>query len=131
MLANAEEHKTEQPEGMTTDGGEDFLRSFEYTDVKIDLEWDDIIPKDQLEKIKDEERRRKEAEETEMLIEANQPRKRKAPVDEAREQRAAKKRARELTTEAAAGAESDDESDTGRDPRRALQEKECRLLINA
>ncbi|KAK0364071.1 ATP-dependent DNA helicase Hrp3 [Friedmanniomyces endolithicus] len=131
MLANAEEHKTEQPEGMTTDGGEDFLRSFEYTDVKIDVGWDDIIPKDLLEKVKAEERRKKEAEETEMLIEQNQPRKRKAPMDESREQRAAKKRARELTTEAAMGGESDEESDTGRDPRRALGEKECRLLINA
>ncbi|KAK4902046.1 ATP-dependent DNA helicase Hrp3 [Elasticomyces elasticus] len=132
MLANAEEHKTEQPEGMTTDGGEDFLRSFEYTDVKIDVGWDEIIPKDQLEKIKEEERKRKEAEETELLIEQNQPRKRKAPVDEAREQRAAKKRARELTTEAAVGGESDEESDNGgRDPRRPLGEKECRLLINA
>lgn len=45
VLENAEEHKTEQPEGMTTDGGEEFLRSFEYTDVKIDLEWDEIIPR--------------------------------------------------------------------------------------
>ncbi|KAK0313211.1 ATP-dependent DNA helicase Hrp3 [Friedmanniomyces endolithicus] len=84
-----------------------------------------------LEKVKAEERRKQEAEETEMLIEQNQPRKRKAPMDESREQRAAKKRARELTTEAAMGGESDEESDTGRDPRRALGEKECRLLINA
>ncbi|RAL63795.1 hypothetical protein DID88_003439 [Monilinia fructigena] len=55
VLENAEEHKTEVPEGMVADGGEDFLKSFEYTDVKIDLEWDDIIPKDQLEGIKAEE----------------------------------------------------------------------------
>ncbi|KAK3672268.1 ATP-dependent DNA helicase Hrp3 [Recurvomyces mirabilis] len=131
MLANAEEHKTEQPEGMTTDGGEEFLRSFEYTDVKIDLEWDDIIPKEQLEKMKEAERKRKEEQMLADLVEANQPRKRKAPVDEAREQRAAKKRARDLAVEAAGDMQSDDESDTGRDPRRALGEKECRLLIGA
>ncbi|KXL48029.1 hypothetical protein M433DRAFT_63456 [Acidomyces richmondensis BFW] len=137
VLENAEEHKTEQPEGMTTDGGEEFLRSFEYTDVKIDLEWDEIIPKDQLEKIKEEERRRQEEEYLESVIEENQPRKRKAPADESREQRAAKKRARDLAVEAAADAVSDDDSDDDhtpsqrRDPKRPLEEKECRLLINA
>lgn len=132
MLANAEEHKTEQPEGMTTDGGEEFLRSFEYTDVKIDVEWDDIIPKDQLEKIKAEEKERENAQYLESVIEMNQPRKRKAPQEDVR-QRQAKKRARELTQEATAGDSiSDDEmSDAGRDPRRPLGEKECRLLINA
>ena len=134
VLENAEEHKTEQPEGMTTDGGEEFLRSFEYMDVKVDLEWDDIIPKDQLEQIKDEERKRKEQEDLQAIIEQNQPRKRKAPVDEAREQRAAKKRARDLAAQAAAGEDGesgDDESDAGKDPKRALSEKECRHLIRA
>ena len=52
VLENAEEHQTEQPEGIAADGGEEFLKSFEYTDVKIDLEWDQIIPKDQLDEIK-------------------------------------------------------------------------------
>ncbi|KAK5108608.1 hypothetical protein LTR62_008184 [Meristemomyces frigidus] len=131
MLANAEEHKTEQPEGITTDGGEEFLRSFEYTDVKIDLEWDDIIPKEQLEKMKEAERKRQEEQALADLLEQNAPRKRKAPVDEAREQRAAKKRARDLASEAAGDMPSDDESDNGRDPRRPLDEKECRLLIDA
>ena len=133
VLENAEEHQTEQPEGMTTDGGEEFLRSFEYMDVKVDLEWDEIIPKDQLDKIKEEERKKKEQEYLESVIEQNQPRKRKAPVDEAREQRAAKKRARDLAAQAAGedGDSGDDESDTGRDPKRALSEKECRHLIRA
>lgn len=133
VLENAEEHKTEQPEGMTTDGGEEFLRSFEYTDVKVDLEWDEIIPQAELEKIKEEERKKEEAAYLESVIEANQPRKRKAPVDEAREQRAAKKRARDLAAEAAADAASDDDDDTdrGRDPKRPLGEKECRNLIRA
>ena len=132
VLENAEEHKTEQPEGITTDGGEEFLRSFEYTDVKIDLEWDEIIPKEQLAKLKEEELKRQEAEYLERVIEQNAPRKRKAPGEEHREQRAAKKRARELTTEAAADADSNDEdSDAGRDPKRALSEKECRHLVRA
>ena len=132
VLENAEEHKTEQPEGMTTDGGEEFLRSFEYTDVKIDLEWDEIIPKDQLDKIKEEERKREEQQYLDSVIEQNQPRKRKAPVDEAREQRAAKKKAREMARAAAGEEDSgDDESDTGRDPKRPLGEKECRHLIRA
>ena len=131
VLENAEEHKTEQPEGMTTDGGEEFLRSFEYTDVKLDLEWDQIIPKSELDKIKEEERKKEEEKLTQAMIEQNQPRKRKAPVDEAREQRAAKKRARDLAAEAAADIESDEESDRGLDPKRPLGEKECRNLIRA
>lgn len=61
VLENAEEHQTEQPEGIAADGGEEFLRSFEYTDVKIDLEWDQIIPKDQLEEIKRKRRKGRRA----------------------------------------------------------------------
>jgi chromodomain-helicase-DNA-binding protein 1 len=134
VLENAEEHRTEQPEGMTTDGGEEFLRSFEYTDVKVDLEWDQIIPQAELDKVKEEERKKEEEAYLESVIEANQPRKRKAPVDEAREQRAAKKRARDLAAEAAADMGSDDDdddTDRGRDPKRPLGEKECRNLIRA
>jgi len=131
VLANAEEHKTEQDEGITADGGEEFLKSFEYTDVKIDLEWDQIIPKSELEKLKAEEKRKEDEQYLESVIEANQPRKRKAPADEAREQRAAKKRARDLAAQAAADIESEPDSDTGADPNRPLSEKEARNLIRA
>jgi len=131
VLENAEEHKTEQPEGMTTDGGEEFLRSFEYTDVKVDLEWDDIIPKHELDKIKEEERKKQEAEALENFIEQNQPRKRKQPGDDAREQRAAKKRARDMMPAEDIDSGADDDSDQGADPRRPLGEKECRHLIRA
>jgi len=130
VLANAEEHKTEQDEGITADGGEEFLRNFEYTDVKIDLEWDEIIPKEQLEKLKEEERNKEEQRYLESVIEANAPRKRKA-AEESREQRAAKKRARDLAAEAAADVESDAESVTEKDPKRPLSEKEVRNLIRA
>lgn len=130
VLENAEEHKTEQPEGITTDGGEDFLKSFEYTDVKLDLEWDDIIPKDQLEELKAEEKRKLDEEFLAREIEQSQPRKRKAPHEE-REQRAAKKRARQAAQEAAEAAQSGDESGPDNDPKRPLTEKEIRNLIRA
>ncbi|KAK0659845.1 Chromodomain helicase hrp3 [Lasiodiplodia hormozganensis] len=130
VLENAEEHKTEQPEGITTDGGEEFLKSFEYTDVKLDLEWDDIIPKDQLEEIKAEEKRKQDEEFLAREIEQSQPRKRKAPNEE-REQRAAKKRARQAAQEAAEAAQSGDESGPDDDPKRPLSEKEIRNLIRA
>ncbi|GAM87744.1 hypothetical protein ANO11243_057710 [Dothideomycetidae sp. 11243] len=131
VLANAEEHQTEQDQGITADGGEDFLKSFEYTDVKVDLEWDEIIPKEQLEKLKAEERRKEEEKYLESVIEQNQPRKRKAPGEDTREQRAAKKRARDLAAEAAADMDSDNESESEKDPKRPLSEKEVRNLIRA
>lgn len=130
VLANAEEHKTEQSAGIITDGGDEFLKSFEYMDVKVDLEWDEIIPKEQLDKIKEEEKKKEDEKYLASVIEANQPRKRKAPADEAREQRAAKKRARDLAAEAAADAESDSDSGS-KDPKRPLSEKEVRNLIRA
>lgn len=133
VLENAEEHQTEQPQGMTTDGGEEFLKSFEYTDVKIDLEWDEIIPKAELDKIKEEERKKQEEDYLESVIEANQPRKRKSAAEDGRDQRAAKKRAREANMQHVddEGSGGDDDSDHGLDPKRALGEKECRHLIRA
>ncbi|KAJ9647797.1 ATP-dependent DNA helicase Hrp3 [Coniosporium apollinis] len=128
VLESAEEHKTEQPEGLTADGGEDFLKSFEYTDVKIDLDWDDIIPKDQLDAIKAEEKKKEDEKYLASVIEQNQPRKRKGAPDD-REQRAAKKRAREAAAEAIAN--DDDEDSTDNDPKRPLNEKEIRNLIKA
>ncbi|KAL1306662.1 hypothetical protein AAFC00_005335 [Neodothiora populina] len=131
VLENAEIHNTEQGAGITATGGADFLKSFEYTDVKLDLEWDEIIPKDELDKIKAEEQRKENESYLEEVIEQNQPRKRKAPNEDSREQRAAKKRARDLAAEAAADIDSDVESNTDRDPKRPLNEKEVRNLIRA
>ena len=125
VLANAEEHQTEQPEGIAADGGEEFLKSFEYTDVKVDLEWDEIIPKDQLEKIKLEEKKKADEQYLKDVIEQNAPRKRKQ-ADEDREERAAKKRARDL---AAADAADDSDQRPGQDPKRPLSEKEVRNLL--
>ncbi|KAF1984660.1 hypothetical protein K402DRAFT_405743 [Aulographum hederae CBS 113979] len=130
VLENAEEHRTEQPEGITADGGEEFLKSFEYTDVKIDIEWDDIIPKEQLESLKEAEKKEHEEQYLQSVIEQNAPRKRKSGAHEEREQRAAKKRARDLAAEAAADIDSDN-SGPDLDPKRPLNEKETRNLIRA
>ena len=126
VLENAEEHKTEQPEGITADGGEEFLKSFEYLDVKIDLEWDQIIPKDQLDEIKAEEKKKADERYLKDVIEQNAPRKRKQ-ADEEREERAAKKRARDFAAIEAAADDSDQRP--GQDPKRPLNEKEMRNLI--
>ena len=126
VLENAEEHKTEQPEGITADGGEEFLKSFEYMDVKIDLEWDEIIPKEQLDEIKAEEKKHADARFLADIVEQNAPRKRKQ-ADEDREERAAKKRARDLAALEIAADDSDQRP--GQDPNRPLSEKEVRNLI--
>ena len=131
VLENAEEHQTEQPEGMTADGGEEFLKSFEYTDVKIDLEWDDIIPKDQLESIKEDEKRKEDEIYLATVIEENAPRKRKATHEE-REQRAAKKRIREMAAaDAAQSSGTESLSSEENDPKSPLTEKEIRNLIRS
>ncbi len=131
VLENAEEHKTEQPTGITSDGGDEFLKNFEYTDVKIDLEWDDIIPKDELETVKADIEKRKEEEETQKLLEESAPRKRKAANPSAREQRAAKKRALEATRVDVDDDEPSEDEGVKRDPKRPLNTKETRNLIRA
>jgi chromodomain-helicase-DNA-binding protein 1 len=133
VLENAEEHKTEQAAGLTSDGGAEFLKNFEYTDVKIDLEWDDIIPKEELEVVKAEIQQRKDEEETQKLLEESAPRKRKAAAASAREQRAAKKRAMEASRDIEVDDDEPSEEDNNvkRDPRRPLTTKETRNLVRA
>lgn len=60
VLNYAEDHVTTPDLGESHLGGEEFLRQFEVTDYKADVEWDDIIPDEELKKLKDEEQRRKE-----------------------------------------------------------------------
>jgi chromodomain-helicase-DNA-binding protein 1 len=139
VLENAEEHKTEQAAGLTSDGGAEFLKNFEYTDVKIDLEWDDIIPKEELEVVKAEIQQRKDEEKTQKLLDETAPRKRKAAANaSAREQRAAKKRALEASRDIEGDDDDDDElseeekdDNVKRDPRRPLNTKETRNLVKA
>lgn len=140
VLDSAEAYKTEAPAGFTADGGEEFLKSFEYTDVKVDLDWDEIIPQDELARIKAEEQKRKEEEQTKALLEEAMPRNRKAPTaaSNATQQpagRAAKKKARAATKQVAVESDDgeDDESDSGKgkDPKRPLNTSETRRLHKA
>ena len=128
ILENAEELKTEGPTALTAEGGEDFLKSFEYVDVKVDLEWDQIIPQDAMDQIKAEEKRKEDDKFLASVVQQNAPRKRKLADDE-REERAAKKRARDAAAAEALADESDESND--HDPNRALVEKEIRNLTKA
>ncbi|GMF07562.1 unnamed protein product [Ambrosiozyma monospora] len=60
VLNHAEDHITTPDLGESNLGGEEFLKQFEVTDYKADVDWDDIIPEDELKKIKEEEEKRKE-----------------------------------------------------------------------
>lgn len=60
VLNVAEDHVTTPELGESNLGSEEFLKQFEVTDYKADVEWDDIIPQDELSKLKDEEKKRAE-----------------------------------------------------------------------
>ncbi|KAK9467798.1 SNF2 family N-terminal domain-containing protein [Lipomyces arxii] len=63
ILEHAEDHVTTPDLGESHLGGEEFLKQFEVTDYKADsLDWDDIIPSTDLERIKEEEKIRKDEE---------------------------------------------------------------------
>ncbi|SCV04276.1 LAMI_0H14818g1_1 [Lachancea mirantina] len=62
VLNHAEDHVTTPEIGESHLGGEEFLRQFEVTDYKADAEWDDIIPEEELKKLKDEEQKRQDEE---------------------------------------------------------------------
>ena len=125
VLEKAEDYKVEQPECTEADGGEEFLRSFDFVDVKVDeLSWDDIIPKDQLEAVKAEEQRKANEKYLADVIEQNKPRVR-STVAEEREERQAKRQQRNQTMDS--GSESDD--GVRADPKRPLSEREYRYLI--
>lgn len=60
VLDHAEDHVTTPDLGESNLGSEEFLKQFEVTDYKADIEWDDIIPQDELTKLKDDEKRRED-----------------------------------------------------------------------
>lgn len=62
VLNHAEDHVTTPDLGESNLGGEEFLKQFEVTDYKADMTWDDIIPAEELAKIKEEEQKRKDDE---------------------------------------------------------------------
>ncbi|KAL4782970.1 SNF2 family N-terminal domain-containing protein [Aspergillus varians] len=135
VLANAELHQTEQTEGIQADGGEEFLKAFDYVDIKVDdLSWDDIIPKEHLEGIREEEKKKADEKYLADVIEQNRPRKRNAAGEE-RETRAERKAKRQARVQVSMndGDGDDDESDSNvqADPKRPLVEKEYRHLLRA
>lgn len=63
VLNHAEDHiSAEDTLAQSHLGGEEFVKQFEVTDYKADVEWDDIIPAEELNKIKAEEQKRKDEE---------------------------------------------------------------------
>lgn len=62
VLSHAEDHVTTPDLGESHLGGEEFLKQFEVTDYKADVDWDDIIPEEELKKLQDEEQRHKDEE---------------------------------------------------------------------
>lgn len=133
VLANAEEHETKQAEGLGADGGDDFLKNFEVTDIKLEeaKEWSDIIPAEEREKAKkiEDEKRKKDLEKKAMKD--NERNKRKPDADnqdygkQETTSRAARKRVRAAEVERRYEEEEDD------DPDRPLQKDEIKALIEA
>lgn len=62
VLNHAEDHVTTPELGKSHFGGEEFLKQFEVTDYKADVDWDDIIPEEELKKLQDEDQKRKDEE---------------------------------------------------------------------
>ncbi|KAK9365497.1 SNF2 family N-terminal domain-containing protein [Lipomyces kononenkoae] len=75
VLEHAEDHITTPDLGESHLGGEEFLKQFEVTDYKADVSWDDIIPADDLQRIKEEEQKRKDDEFLQEQIQMNSRRK--------------------------------------------------------
>lgn len=136
ILENAEVTKTKVDDKMNlSTGGIDWDNFMQYTDVKVDdlnLDWDQIIPADQLAAIRADEDKKKEEEYLAKEVEANAPRRAalkssRSNGDSERAERIAKKREREQ--------QKQDRLEEQRamlsDPRRPLNEKETRNLIRA
>ncbi len=126
VLEKAEDYKVEQPDGTDADGGEEFLRSFDFVDVRVDdLSWDDIIPKEQLEELKKEEQRKAEEKYLAEVIEQNKPRVR----NQIAEDRHARQARRVEQRQNAVDSETESDAGPGADPARPLSEREYRYLM--
>ena len=62
VLSRAEDHITTPELGESNLGSEEFLKQFEVTDYKADVQWDDIIPQEELVKLKEKEKKKAEEE---------------------------------------------------------------------
>ena len=126
VLEKAEDYKVEQPDGTDADGGEEFLKSFDFVDVKVDeLSWDDIIPRDQLDEIRKEEQRKADEKYLAEVIEQNKPRVRNQVAEDRHARQARRVEQRQNAVD------SETESDAGptADPSRPLSEREYRYLM--
>ncbi|KAL1843021.1 hypothetical protein VTJ49DRAFT_3335 [Mycothermus thermophilus] len=138
ILENAEVTKTEMDDKINlSTGGIDWDNWMQVTDVKVDelaLDWDQIIPADELAAIKAEEEKKKHEEYLAKAMEESAPRKatlkitnKKATAENERAERLEKKRQRERREME----EREEARAAAQDPRRPLNEKETRNLIRA
>ncbi|KAI2466216.1 P-loop containing nucleoside triphosphate hydrolase protein [Annulohypoxylon bovei var. microspora] len=136
ILENAEVTKTKVDDKMNlSTGGIDWDNFMQYTDVKVDdltLDWDQIIPAEQLAAIKADEDQKKEDEYLAKELEASAPRRAalkssRPNGDSERAERIAKKREREQLKQE----RLEEQRAMLSDPRRPLNEKETRNLIRA
>ena len=136
ILEQAEETKTAVDDKLNlSSGGIDWDNWMQVTDVKVDemaLDWDQIIPADQLAVIKAEEEKKQNDAYLAKAMEENAPRKAtlkgvKKGSDADRADRLAKKRERERQELQ----ELEEQRALLSDPRRPLNEKETRNLIRA
>lgn len=108
VLNHAEDHVSTPDLGESNLGSEEFLKQFEVTDYKADVEWDDIIPQEELAKLKEEEK--KKAEEDYLNEQIAMYSRRRAAVKQL-----------QGGTPDTSGMEDEDDEDTGR--RRAARKK--------
>ncbi|KAI1817790.1 P-loop containing nucleoside triphosphate hydrolase protein [Poronia punctata] len=136
ILENAEVTKTKVDDKMNlSTGGIDWDNFMQYTDVKVDdlaLDWDQIIPAEELEAIKSEEEQKKADDYLARELEASAPRRAalknsRTNGDTERAERIAKKREREQLKQE----RLEEQRALLSDPRRPLNEKEKRNLIRA
>lgn len=136
ILEQAEETKTAVDDKLNlSSGGIDWDNWMQVTDVKLDetaLDWDQIIPAEQLAVIKADEEKKEHDEFLAKAREENAPRKAtlknvKKATETDRAERLAKKREREKQELA----ELEEQRALLSDPRRPLNEKETRNLIRA
>ncbi|RYO79911.1 hypothetical protein DL766_003838 [Monosporascus sp. MC13-8B] len=136
ILENAEVTKTKVDDNMNlSTGGIDWDNFMQYTDVKVDdlnLDWDQIIPADQLAAIKEEEEKKKQDEYLAKELEASAPRRAalksvRSNADNERAERIAKKREREQLKQE----RLEEQRAMLSDPRRPLNEKETRNMVRA
>lgn len=136
ILENAEVTKTDVDDKINlSSGGIDWDNWMQVTDVKVDdltLDWDQIIPAEQLAAIKADEDRKKHDEYLAKTVEENAPRKAalkgsRKNIESDRAERLAKKRQRERQELE----EVEEQRALLSDPRRPLNEKETRNLIRA